>query len=61
MSLAIENLSELGAISQVEPSSDQFISSKFLAPNPNGGKRFILNLKSLNRFISKTHFKMEDS
>lgn len=61
MSVAVENLIELGAISQVEPSLDQFISSTFLAPKPNGGKRFILNLKSLNRFIPKTHFKMEDS
>lgn len=61
MSLAIENLSELSAISKVKPTSDQFISSTFLAPKSNGGKRFILNLKSLNRFIPKIHFKMEDS
>lgn len=57
---AIENLHQLGAILEVEPSDDQFISSTFLAPKSNGGKRFILNLKSLNRFIPKMHFKMED-
>lgn len=60
MSSAIENLNKLGAIMQVEPCNDQFISSTFLAPKSNGGKRFILNLKSLNRFIPKMHFKMED-
>ncbi|XP_060803745.1 uncharacterized protein LOC106132281 [Amyelois transitella] len=60
MSLAIDNLLYLGAISPVDPCEDQFISSTFLAPKSNGEKRFILNLKSLNRFIPKMHFKMED-
>lgn len=27
---------------------------------PNGGQRFILNLKSLNKFIKTKHFKLED-
>lgn len=60
MYTAIDNLLKLGAISQVDQCEDQFISSTFLAPKPNGTKRFILNLKLLNRFIPKTHFKMED-
>lgn len=29
-------------------------------PKPNGEKRFILNLKRLNKFIKTEHFKMED-
>lgn len=60
MSLAIDNLLELGAISHVEPIPDQYISKTFLALKASGSKRFILNLKSLNKFIPKNHFKMED-
>ncbi|CAK1578331.1 unnamed protein product [Parnassius mnemosyne] len=60
MTVAINKLLELGAIIECSPSKGQFISKIFLAPKPNGGKRFILNLKSLNKFISKPHFKMED-
>lgn len=60
MSEAIGGLLELGAISQCNSSQEQFLSNIFLAPKPNGGKRFILNLKPLNKFITKTHFKMED-
>lgn len=57
---AIDKLLELGAITRCIPSNDQYISKIFLAPKANGGKRFILNLKSLNMFITTTHFKMED-
>jgi hypothetical protein len=60
MSHAINKLLELGAISQCNTSSTQFVSKIFLTPKPNGEKRFILNLKSLNKFIPKIHFKMED-
>lgn len=31
-----------------------------MVPKPNGKKRFILNLKKLNKFISTSHFKLED-
>lgn len=60
MDTAILKLIHLGAISECSPIRDQFISKIFLAPKSNGDKRFILNLKSLNKFISKSHFKMED-
>lgn len=60
MSIAIEHLLGLGAISKCQPCHDQFISKIFLAPKSNGGQRFILNLKPLNLFIQKLHFKMED-
>lgn len=57
---SINKLLELGAISPCRRSKNDFISNIFLASKPNGGKRFILNLKALNKFISTTHFKMED-
>lgn len=57
---AIDNLLKLGAISECEQTHEQFISRIFLTPKPNGEKRFILNLKPLNKFIDNSHFKMED-
>lgn len=60
MTTAIKNLIALGACSPCDPSENEFISTIFLAPKPNGGKRFILNLKKLNNFVVKLHFKMED-
>ncbi|KAI8437968.1 hypothetical protein MSG28_010630 [Choristoneura fumiferana] len=60
MSYAIQNLMSLGAVTECLPSPDQFLSQIFLASKPNGGKRFILNLKALNKFITTSHFKMED-
>lgn len=60
MNLAIKNLLDLGAVTLCIPCKNQFLSRIFLASKPNGGKRFILNLKPLNKFITNTHFKMED-
>lgn len=60
MFTAIKKLEHLGAVTPCSPCNDQYISKIFLANKSNGGKRFILNLKSLNKFISNSHFKMED-
>lgn len=57
---AINKLLDLGAVSVCSRSIGDFISSIFLTAKPNGGKRFILNLKPLNKFIQNFHFKMED-
>jgi len=32
----------------------------FLIDKPSGGKRFILNLRELNTYLSSPHFKLED-
>lgn len=57
---SICKLKSIGAISECDPDINQFISKIFLTPKPDGGKRFILNLKPLNKFIKSEHFKMED-
>lgn len=57
---AINKLKKIGAISECKVTKDQFISRIFLTLKPNGDKRFILNLKPLNKFIRNEHFKMED-
>lgn len=61
MQKAINKLINLGAITLCEENlTNQFISSVFLTPKSNGGYRFILNLKTLNKLVYKHHFKMED-
>lgn len=47
-------------ISPCTPCEGQFLSPVFTVAKPNGSHRFILNLKELNKFISVSHFKMED-
>lgn len=48
------------AIEECVNTEGQFISSYFLVPKPDGSSRLIINLKRLNKFISPSHFKMED-
>ena len=54
---------EKQAISRVprEQEAKGFISQLFLVPKKGGGKRPIINLKGLNTFVEKEHFKMESS
>ena len=56
----IRKLVSQGVINHCQPRRDQFISSIFLVPKPDGSSRLILNLKKLNNFIESVHFKMED-
>ena len=49
-----------GVISLVEPNEDQYISRVFTVPKNSGGFRLIIDLKDLNQFINKVHFRMED-
>lgn len=57
MMKAVMKLKSLGAISECNVTKDQFISKIFLTLKPNGDKRFILNLKTLNKLIKSEHFK----
>lgn len=57
---SVEGLLKIGAIKQVRKCKGQFISTYFLRQKPDGSYRFILNLKSLNKFITAPHFKLED-
>lgn len=58
--IEIDKLIHKGAVSQCNRTDGDFLSSIFLVDKPNGDKRFILNLKNLNKFITPPHFKMED-
>lgn len=58
--LEIGRLLAKGAIQHAAFAPDQYLSSYFLIDKTSGGKRFILNLKALNKFVSAPHFKMED-
>ncbi|KAJ8917626.1 hypothetical protein NQ315_000109 [Exocentrus adspersus] len=61
MQAEINHLLQLDAVRVCKAHPDQFLSNIFLASKPNGKKRFILNLKSLNIHIYAPHFKMEDA
>lgn len=43
---AIDNLLQIGAVSECKPCCGQYLSSFFLTPKSNGKMRFILNLKN---------------
>lgn len=60
ISIEIDKLLKLGSITQCDPIADQFLSNIFTIPKNDGSHRLILNLKSLNKFITPEHFKLED-
>ena len=55
----IHTLLYKGAIILVAPEPGQFISNIFTRPKKSGGLRTIINLKRLNHYLEKIHFKME--
>ena len=59
LSAEIEKLLEKQAISPAE-ATDGFISNVFLVPKKEDQWRLILNLKALNTYTIREHFKMED-
>ena len=63
MQLISEEISELlqkGAIGEIVPVKQTgFYSNLFLVPKKDGGQCPAINLKALNEFVNKQHFKME--
>ena len=56
----IEEMKKKNAIEQVDPKTTLgFYSTFFLVPKKDGGRRPVLNLKGLNKFIQITTFKMQ--
>ena len=56
ISLEVENLLKKGAVEQVCPQKDQFLSNIFIVKKKDGGNRPVINLKELNQYISFLHF-----
>ena len=46
-------------MTEVSPRDDEFISTVFLVPKKTRDFRPVINLKPLNQFVEKIHFKME--
>ena len=53
-------LKSKGAIEEVSSCSNEFLSNIFLVPKKTGDMRPVINLKPLNVFVQKIHFKMEN-
>lgn len=56
----ISDLLGMGALEICKPVEEQFISTISLVPKSDGSKRFILNLKNLNKLVKLDHFKLEN-
>ena len=56
----IVTLESKGAIEEVSSCSNEFLSNIFLVPKKTGDMRPVINLKPLNVFVQKIHFKMEN-
>ena len=60
MDLEVEKLLRKGAIEEVEPCENQFLSNIFTIPKKGGERRPVVDMRDLNNFIEPVHFKMED-
>ena len=56
----IEKHLENGVISPIEFSANQYVSRVFTVQKPSGDFRMIIDLKNLNNFVNKIHFRMEN-
>ena len=57
--LEVLKLEQKGAIRRAQPTAGQFVSCIFAVPKKDGSQRPVVNLKQLNQFVVKQHFKME--
>ena len=57
----VDSLLQKGAVEVAAPCADQFISRLFLVQKKDKSFRPVINLKPLNTFIQKEHFKMEEA
>lgn len=55
----VDTLLEKGAIIRSEHEPNEFISTIFVVPKPNGKFRPVINLRFLNEFVRYEHFKQE--
>ena len=55
----VQKLLTKGAIRKVEPCPGQFVSRLFLIAKKDGSFRPVVNLRPLNQFMARAHFKME--
>ena len=59
MDKEVGELLQKGAVVKVDPVPGQFVSNIFLVAKKSGGMRPVINLKKLNKFLAREHFKME--
>jgi len=57
----VQDLLVRRAVVMAPPCEDQFVSCLFLVQKKDGSHRPVINLKPLNGFVQKQHFKMEGS
>ena len=48
------------AVEEVHFCQARFVSPMFIVPKKGGKWRPVLNLQSLNQYVSRAHFKLED-
>ena len=59
ISKEVKELLSKGAVVEIPPSQEGFVSQLFLVEKKEGGQRPVVNLKALNMFVKHEHFKME--
>jgi len=58
LQLVRQEMLRKGAIKETTPANG-FYSNLFLVPKKDGGQRPVINLKALNQYVQKQHFKIE--